>query len=43
MTTNAQVPTKVYFEDVQVGDEIPKLVKSMVTHLQLVRYAATAC
>src|SRR5258706_14550543 len=42
MTTNAQVPTKVYFEDVQVGDEIPKLVKSMVTHLQLVRYAGSS-
>src|SRR5712691_11553038 len=42
MTTNAQVPTKVYFEDVQVGDEIPKLVKSMVTHLQLVRYAGAS-
>src|SRR5713226_8343842 len=42
MTTNAQVPTKIYFEDVQVGDEIPKLVKSMVTHLQLVRYAGAS-
>src|SRR5258708_8111126 len=42
MTTNAQVPTKVFFEDVQVGDEIPKLVKSMVTHLQLVRYAGAS-
>src|SRR5713101_1315992 len=42
MTTNAQVPTKVYFEDVQVGDEIPKLVKAPVTHLQLVRYAGAS-
>ena len=33
MTTNAQTPTKVYFEDVQVGDQVPKLVKSTVTHL----------
>ncbi|MBV9228100.1 MAG: dehydratase [Chloroflexi bacterium] len=42
MTTNAQTPTKLYFEDVQVGDEIPKLVKSPVTHLQLVRYAGAS-
>ena len=42
MTTNAQVPTKLYYEDVQVGDEIPKLVKAPVTHLQLVRYAGAS-
>ncbi len=42
MTTNAQAPTKLYFEDVQVGDEIPKLVKAPVTHLQLVRYAGAS-
>jgi acyl dehydratase len=42
MTTNAQAPTKVYYEDVQVGDEIPKLVKSSLTHLQLVRYAGAS-
>jgi acyl dehydratase len=42
MTTNTQAPTKIYFEDVQVGDEIPKLVKPMVTHLQLVRYAGAS-
>jgi len=42
MTTNAQVPTKVYFEDVQVGDAIPRLIKSSVTHLQLVRYAGAS-
>src|SRR6266849_4771713 len=42
MTTNAQVPTKVYFEDVQVGDTIPKLITSSVTHLQLVRYAGAS-
>ena len=42
MTTNAQAPTKIYFEDVQVGDAIPKLVKSAVTHLQLVRYAGAS-
>ena len=42
MTTNAQTPTKLYYDDVQVGDEIPKLVKSAVTHLQLVRYAGAS-
>ena|SRR6266568_4948437 len=40
MTT--QAPTKLYYEDVQVGDEIPKLVKSSVSHLQLVRYAGAS-
>ena len=42
MTTNAQVTAKVYYEDVQVGDAIPKLVKSPVSHLQLVRYAGAS-
>src|SRR6266571_2787595 len=42
MTTNAQTPTKLYYEDVQVGDEIPNLVKSPVYHLQLVRYAGAS-
>lgn len=40
--SNATVPTKVYFEDVQVGDDIPKLVTAPVTHLQLVRYAGAS-
>src|SRR5947209_17638845 len=42
MTTDAQVPVKLYFEDVQVGDIIPKLVKLPVSHLQLVRYAGAS-
>jgi acyl dehydratase len=42
MTTNAQVPVKLYYEDVQVGDAIPKLVKSPISHLQLVRYAGAS-
>ena len=42
MTTDAQVPVKLYYEDVQVGDDIPKLVKSPVSHLQLVRYAGAS-
>jgi len=42
MTTNAQPQSKLYFEDVQVGDTIPKLITSPVTHLQLVRYAGAS-
>ncbi len=42
MTTDAQVPAKLYYEDVQVGDAIPKLVKSPISHLQLVRYAGAS-
>jgi acyl dehydratase len=45
MTTNAQTPqtpTKLYFEDIEIGDAIPKLIKSSVTHLQLVRYAGAS-
>ena len=42
MTTNAQAPAKFYYEDVQVGDELPRLVKGPVTHLQLVRYAGAS-
>lgn len=42
MTTNAQVPTNVYYEDVHVGDTLPPLVKPPVTHLQLVRYAGAS-
>src|SRR6266700_2761600 len=41
MTTHAQA-RKRYYEDVQVGDELPKLVKDPVTHLQLVRYAGAS-
>jgi acyl dehydratase len=42
MTTDAQVPAKVYYEDVQVGDAVPKLVKPSLTHIQLVRYAGAS-
>ena len=42
MTTDALVPVKLYYEDVQVGDASPKLVKSPVSHLQLVRYAGAS-
>jgi len=42
MTTNAQPQPKLYFEDVQVGDTIPRLITSPVTHLQLVRYAGAS-
>ncbi len=40
--TTTHTPTKIYYEDVQVGDEIPKLTKSVLTHLQLVRYAGAS-
>lgn len=40
--SKTSVPAKIYFEDVQVGDEIPKLVTAPVTHLQLVRYAGAS-
>src|SRR5947207_15762706 len=42
MTTDAKVPAKLYYEDVEVGDTIPKLVKGSLTHLQLVRYAGAS-
>src|SRR5579864_6263217 len=49
MTTNArekasehQGSPKRYYEDVQVGDTLPKLVKAPVSHLQLVRYAGAS-
>ncbi len=42
MTTNAQAPKKLYYEDVQVGDALPPLEKPPVTHLQLVRYAGAS-
>ena len=42
MTTDAQTPARVYYEDVQVGDAIPKLIKPSLTHIQLVRYAGAS-
>lgn len=42
MTIHAQQPVKLYYDDVQVGDQIPPLTKSPVTHLQLVRYAGAS-
>jgi acyl dehydratase len=36
------IAAKVYFEDVQIGDEIPRLVTAPVTHLQLVKYAGAS-
>src|SRR5579883_97136 len=40
MTT--QTASKLYYEDVNIGDEIPALTKDPVTHLQLVRYAGAS-
>jgi len=42
MTSNVQATTKRYYEDVQVGDSIPQLVKDPMTHLRLVRYAGAS-
>jgi acyl dehydratase len=42
MTTDTHAPNQLYYEDVQVGDEIPKLVKGPMTHLRLVRYAGAS-
>lgn len=42
MTTHANIPAGRYFEDVEVGAEIPQLVKSPVKHQQLVRYAGAS-
>lgn len=39
---NAQVPTKLYYEDIEVGAEIPRLVKPAMTPLRLVRYAGAS-
>jgi acyl dehydratase len=36
------LPSQVYFEDVQIGDEIPRLMKTPITHLQLVKYAGAS-
>jgi acyl dehydratase len=33
---------KVYFEDVQVGDELPALVKGPIQQIQLTRYAGAS-
>lgn len=40
--SRVMVPAKIYFEDVQVGDELPRLVTAPVTHQQLVRYAGAS-
>ncbi len=45
MTIQAQgrpVSHKLFFEDVEIGTELPQLVKEPVTHLQLVRYAGAS-
>ena len=41
-TTNTHTPTVQYYDDVQVGDELPKLVKNPVTLNQLVRYSGAS-
>lgn len=34
--------TKIYFEDVNIGDEIPSLTKPPITEVQLVKYAGAS-
>lgn len=41
-TTNTHTPTIKYYDEVQIGDEIPKLVKNPVTLNQLVRYSGAS-
>jgi acyl dehydratase len=41
-TRSLRTSQKLYFEDIQVGNVIPLLVKAPVTHLQLVRYAGAS-
>lgn len=41
-TTNTHTPTVQYYDDVQIGDELPKLVKNPVTLNQLVRYSGAS-
>lgn len=33
---------EIYFEDISVGDEIPRLVKESITEVQLVKYAGAS-
>src|SRR5947207_951557 len=42
MGTALSVSKKLYFEDVQVGDELPRLVKAPLTLGQLMRYAGAS-
>jgi acyl dehydratase len=42
MATELSVSKKLYFADVQVGDELSTLVKPPVTQVQLVRYAGAS-
>jgi acyl dehydratase len=42
MSITDQAPTKRYYEDIQVGEALPPLVKPPITHLQLVRYAGAS-
>lgn len=36
------MPAEIYFEDINVGDEIPQLKKQPVTEVQLVKYAGAS-
>jgi len=36
------IPARVFFEDVEVGQELPPLTNPVITHAQLVRYAGAS-
>src|SRR5712691_11240946 len=42
MTTSTHTPTIRYYEDVEVGGQIPQLVKEPMTLYRLVRYAGAS-
>jgi acyl dehydratase len=42
MATKLPLSKKLYFEDIEVGAELPPLVKAPITQVQLVRYAGAS-
>lgn len=42
MTTGTAAQAKIFYEDVEVGSEMPPLVNPAVTHTHLVRYAGAS-
>ncbi len=42
MSTETTVQVKVFYEDVEVGSELPPLVNAPISHTQLVRYAGAS-
>jgi acyl dehydratase len=42
MTTGTAAQAKIFYEDIEVGSEMPPLVNPAVTHTHLVRYAGAS-